>query len=270
MDRGMRVVALTLAIGASGCFGMPNPLAPAVDGSVGLPHRGVLTGAAALPKEGPGFRRLRDNDIRWGNPRLVGSIQRAAAAVSSARPGGEPLLVADLSAKHGGPVPRHRSHRTGRDADILFYATTPDGRPVTSPGFVRFGRDGLADAGERRFVRFDVERNWRFVRALMTDPEASIQFIFVARWIEALLIEQALASGEDLETVWRAQVVLRQPGDSAAHDDHFHIRIACTPDEAARGCEGGGPHRAWLPLPEPPPLDDRAILAALFDGDEEP
>lgn len=266
----MRVAALSLAISASGCFGAPNPLAPAIDGSVGLPHRGVLTEAAGLPKSGPGFRRLRDNDIRWGNPRLVGSIQRAAASVFSARPEGEPLLVADLSARRGGPVPHHRSHRTGRDADILFFATTPAGRPLASPGFVRFGRDGLADGGERGFVRFDVDRNWRLVKALMTDAEASIQFIFVARWIEALMIEHALASGEALETVWRAQIVLRQPGDSAAHDDHFHIRIACTPEEAAQGCEGGGPHRSWLPLPDPAPLEDREILAALFDGAEEP
>lgn len=254
---------LALALGCSGCFGMPSPLAPAVDGSVGLPHLGVLTEGVALPKKGRGFRRLRTNDVRWGNPRLVGSIQRAAARVRQER-GGPSLLVADLSARRGGKIPRHRSHRTGRDGDLLFYALTPDGRAIESPGFVHFGADGLAEADKGRWVRFDVDRNWRLVRALVTDPDAAIQYMFVARWLEALIIEHALATEHDLETVWRAQVVLRQPGDSAPHDDHFHIRIACTPEEAARGCQGGGPQRPWLPRPTPPPMSDDAILAALL------
>jgi penicillin-insensitive murein endopeptidase len=119
-------------------------------------------------------------------------------------------------------------------------------------------------------VRFDVDRNWRLVRSLVENPEAAIQYIFVARWLEALLVEHALAQGVDLETVWRAQVVLRQPSDSAAHDDHFHVRIGCPPEEAVAGCEGGGPHRPWVPRPDPPPLDDDQILAALFDGGDEP
>ncbi len=253
-----------------GCVGTPTPLAPWVEGSLGLPHHGVLTGGAKLRSEGPGFERFRSDDIRWANPRLVGSIERAAAQVARERPGGEPLIVADLSAEHGGPIVRHRSHRNGRDGDLLFYVSTPDGRPKKSPGFVRFGADGLAETPEHGFVRFDVDRNWRLVRALVTDPEASIQYIFVARWIEALLVEHALAAGEPLETVWRAQVVLRQPGDSAAHDDHFHVRIACTPDEAARGCAEGGPQRPWLPTAAAPTLSDDHVLAALFDGGQEP
>lgn len=265
----MRTCCMVL-FAVSGCFGVPGPTAPALDGSVGLPHQGVITGALALPKSGPGFKRFRTDDVRWGNPRLVRAIQRAAARVAEERPGGAALVVADIAARNGGQVPRHRSHRTGRDADLLFYAQHADGRPMQSPGFVRFQSDGLAAGDNGGFVRFDVDRNWRLVRALMTDPEAGIQYLFVARWLEALLVEHAIASDEDLEVIWRAQVVLRQPGDSAAHDDHFHIRIGCTPEEAAGGCEGGGPHRSWLPLAQAPALDDAHVLAALFDGQDEP
>ena len=32
-----------------------------------------------------------------------------------------------------------------------------------------------------------------------------------------------------------------QPGDSLPHDDHFHLRVACSPEEAQAGCSGGGP-----------------------------
>ncbi len=259
-----------LGLGGTACFGMPNPLAPSLGGSVGVPHRGVLTEAVALPQRGDGFRRLRKNDVRWGNPRLIGSIERAAARVAKERPGGARLLVADISAKSGGRIPRHRSHRTGRDADLLFFALRADGRSVASPGFVHYRSDGFAEHDKGAFVRFDVARNWLLVRALVTDPEASIQYLFVARWLEALLIEYAIAADADPEVVWRAELVLRQPGDSAPHDDHFHIRIACTPAEMAGGCEGGGPQRPWLPLPQPTAITDGHILAALFDGLAEP
>ncbi len=224
----------------TGCFGMPNPLAPALDGSVGVPHRGVLTHGTALPKKGPGFVRLRKNDIRWGNPRLVGAIQRAAKNVADSRPGA-PLVVADLSAKRGGKIPRHRSHRNGRDGDLLFYALTPGGRSIKSPGFVHFKSDGIAEADKGEMVRFDVARNWRLVRSLVADETAAMQYIFVARWLEALLIEYALATEADLELVWRAEVVLRQPGDSAPHDDHFHVRLYCSRADREAGCIDTGP-----------------------------
>ena len=248
----------------------PTPLAPGVGGSVGVPHQGVLTGAVALSKEGNGFRRLRDNGVVWGHPRLVATITHAAAAVAAWRPRSPPLVVGDLSRRHGGEAEGHRSHRTGRDVDLLLYALTPRGIPVTAPGFVRYGADGLAakaeQKGEPRFYRFDVDRNWLLVRALLLAPDANVQWLFVARWLEALLVEHALARGEDPELVWHAETVLLQPGDSAPHDDHIHARIACLPEEAVAGCLGGGPYWDWLaPLPELLPVPDRDLAAAILD-----
>src|SRR5262249_43659954 len=148
-------------------------------------HEGMLSIAAPLPKKGEGFARLRDNGVNWGNPRLVAAIIAASAVVAKERPGAR-LIIGDLSARYGGGARGHRSHRTGRDADLLLYATTPDGRPIDAPGFVRYGPDGLGDtslkdiepdapvkgkAGEPKakpakvmtggkFLRFDVEREW--------------------------------------------------------------------------------------------------------------
>src|SRR5262245_55992656 len=124
-----RALFATFALGLSAistlaCAGAsPSPLAPALRGSVGVPHQGVLTDAVALPQQGQGYRLLRSNGIRWGSPRLVSMIQRAAREVAEARPG-EPLIVGDLSARFGGETRGHRSHRTGRDADLLFYMVT--------------------------------------------------------------------------------------------------------------------------------------------------
>jgi penicillin-insensitive murein endopeptidase len=250
-----------------GCVGSPSPLAPALRGSVGVPHRGVITDARALATSGDGFRLLRDTRVRWGHPRLVAAIEHAAREVAAVRPGGAPLMVADLSHRAGGAAEGHRSHRTGRDADLLLYASTPDGRSVETPGFIRFGPDGLAetrDARGRSFLRIDLERQWLLVKALVASRDAHVQWIFVAHWLEALIIEYARARGEDEELVWHAETVLLQPRDSAAHDDHLHVRIACSADEAVAGCEGGGPRWPWLePLPALASLPDEELAQAL-------
>ena len=246
-----RVSCLCFASALLGCVGTPTPLAPSFSGSIGVPSNGVQTGAEELPRRGEGFVRYRPRSpFYWGNPRLVRAIQRAAASVAGALPGGAPLVVGDLSAKHGGKIPGHRSHRTGRDADLLWYVTTPSGAPVPTPGFVRIGSDGLANvdgADEVRFVRLDVERQWLLVRELLTAEDTLVQFLFMSREIEALLIDYARARGEPLELVWRAETVMLQPGDSTPHDDHVHVRLACTPEESVLGCEGGGPYWEWLP-----------------------
>lgn len=262
----VRRILPLLAVAGTGCWTAPTPLAPDSAGSVGLPHHGVLTDGAKLAQRGPGYRRFRRDAIRWGNPRLVAAIERAAAAVEEARPGGAPLVVADLSAERGGQIPRHRSHRTGRDADLLFYVVSPDGRPLDNPGFYDFGPDGLAETSARRktFVRLDVDRTWLLVRSLTMDPEAQVQWLFVARWLEALLVEHALALGEPDEVVARAQHLLHQPSDSFPHADHIHVRIACSDEEARRGCRGGGYRWRWLPRPEPHVPSDAELMAALL------
>jgi penicillin-insensitive murein endopeptidase len=256
---------LALALAAlTGCIGAPSPLAPGVHGSIGLPHRGCLTGGAALPNKGEGFERFRKHEVRWGNPRLVSAIRVAAAQVAKARPGGAPLLVGDMSFEHGGFAEGHRSHRNGRDADLILYALTPDGRSVRTPGFIDYGPDGLA-VNEGKFYRLDVEREWLLVKALITAPGADVQWLFLAGWLEALLIEHARARGESDEMVHRAESVLLQPGDSTPHADHLHIRLACTPDELVAGCAGGGPRWRWLaPMPQLPAMTDRELIASII------
>ncbi|WP_437953259.1 penicillin-insensitive murein endopeptidase [Sorangium sp. So ce296] len=265
-----------VALSCAACVGAsPTPLAPALRGSIGVPHHGVITDAVELPRQGEGYRLLRSNGVRWGTAGLVAAVQRAAAEVARARPGGEPLLVGDLSARYGGAARGHRSHRTGRDADLLLYALTPDGRPVRSPGFIDFGPDGLAriaggaapgSSGADEYVRLDVEREWLLVKSLVRSPDAHVQWLFVARWLEALIIEYARALGEDPELVWVAESVLLQPGDSTAHADHLHLRVACTPDAFLSGCLGGGPYWPWLPaVPQLVPPPDVDLAAAILD-----
>ena len=246
-------LALLAAALVSGCFNTPTPLAPGLHGTVGVPNRGVLTEAEELPVRGPGFVRYRPQSTHYfGRPRLVRALQDAAARVSELAPGGAPLSIGDLSAKTGGRIPGHDSHRSGRDVDLLFLVTTPAGAPVRSPGFVRFEGDGLARVPDSPdYVRLDIGRQWLLLRSLLTSPEIGVQFMFVCHEIEALLIDHARALGEPDALIWQAETVMLEPSDSLRHDDHVHLRIACSPEEAIAGCSGGGPRWQWLP-PYPP------------------
>jgi penicillin-insensitive murein endopeptidase len=265
--RALRVrSASALLAGAalvSGCFSTPSPLAPGLHGTVGVPNRGVLTEAEELPIRGPGFVRYRPLSSHYfGRPRLVHALQSAAASVSQLAPGGAPLTIGDLSAKTGGRIPGHDSHRSGRDVDLLFLVTTPAGASVPSPGFVRFEGDGLARVdGSADYLRIDVDREWLLLRSLLTSPEIGVQFMFVCHEIEALLIDHARALGEPDALIWQAETVMLEPSDSLRHDDHVHLRIACSPEEAVAGCSGGGPRWQWLP----PNAPVRALEARDWD-----
>jgi penicillin-insensitive murein DD-endopeptidase len=231
------------------CLSTPTPLAPGLGGTVGVPNQGVLTDAEELPVRGDGFVRYRPKSSHYfGRPRLVHALEKAAADVTRQAPGGAPLSIGDLSAKTGGRIPGHDSHRSGRDVDLLFLVMTPSGIPVSSPGFVRFEGDELALVPDTKdYLRIDIDREWLLLRSLLTSPEIGVQFMFVCHEVEALLIDHARALGEPEELVWRAETVMLQPSDSLPHDDHVHLRIACTPEEAIAGCSGGGPRWEWLP-----------------------
>lgn len=260
-------LCLTLLMLPLGCMGSPTPLAPGLTGSVGVPHFGVLTGGAELPAQGQGFRRYRKfGEANFALPRLVQGIERAASSLEQAFPHGPRLVVGDLSARTGGKIPRHNSHRTGRDVDLLLFLKTPDGLPIESPGFVSLDADGFAHLPDGRYVRIDVERQWHLVKALLEDEELGVQFMFLSRDLEAFLIEYALAKETDLALVWHAETVMLEPADSLPHTDHIHLRIACSPSEAVAGCSGGGPHWPWLEaLPELPLATDALIEAARND-----
>jgi penicillin-insensitive murein endopeptidase len=222
-----------------------------------------------------GLRWLRDNDRHWAVPRFARAIERAAAVVARERPGAT-LLVGDLSTRTGGgPLPPHFSHRTGMDADLLFYVSTLDGASVESPGFIHFGADGLArDDSRNRWLRLDIERQWLFVKAILEDPNARVQWIFVSNVVKAMLVEWALARGEPTETVRRAEEVMMEPNPGGVHDDHIHVRTACSPEETAAGCEPSGPRRPWLAYDLPlsvgslAPDEERELVLALLQSAE--
>jgi penicillin-insensitive murein endopeptidase len=263
-----RGTALAVALFTSACLSTPSPLAPSFRGTVGAPNLGVQTDAVELPVSGPGFVRFRpEGPHHYGRPRLVEALTRVARELADGDPSAPPLVIGDLSAKWGGKIDGHQSHRSGRDVDILYQYLTPGGARVTAPGFIHIQADGLArNPDDGHILRLDVEHEWRLVKALVTAPEIGVQFMFASRNVEALLIDYAVARGEPLDVILHAQSVMWQPVDSLPHDDHIHLRIACSVEETLAGCTGGGPYWNWLPpLPAPVPLDDERLALLIAD-----
>lgn len=155
------------------------------------------------------------------------------------------LGIADLSAPGGGKIPQHRSHQSGRDADILFLQRR--GRHVLDATTMeRFAVSHGADDAKAQTARaasgaeFDVALNWAFVEALLTSRAVEVEWVFIAEPLAQLLLDYAMQQRRPDYLVATARSVLRQPGDSAPHDDHIHIRIRCQEREARAGCEDPG------------------------------
>ena len=208
--------------------------------SVGPPQRGeLLGGRELLPR--PGLSLL-PNALRrqatWGTPALVGLIERAAAAVANDHPGST-LWVGDLSKQNGGPFAPHASHQSGRDVDLAFYLSTPDGGFADPPQMAAVSGDGRSGG-----LEFDLERNWRLVEAMLTDEVAQVQWIFVANHIRAALLDHGRRVGSPL--VSRAERVLLEPRDSSPHADHYHVRIYCGLEDRLNGCLDAPPFHPWV------------------------
>jgi penicillin-insensitive murein endopeptidase len=238
-----RSVTLATVILAAGCLPWTG-VSTRDGGSLGTVSRGLLDGAAGMPARGEHFRFYRPGIRQYGTPELTGLIERAANKVADARPGSV-LLVGDISAREGGFIGGHRSHRSGRDVDFAFYLTDAGGRPKSGFPLVHFDRFGVGVRDDRA-VRIDAERNWLLVETLLGDEETPVQWLFVSEGVKALLLEWALTNDRPVEIVERAATVLHQPGDAAPHDDHFHMRIYCPPPSRSPYCRDVGPIWPWI------------------------
>jgi penicillin-insensitive murein endopeptidase len=230
--------------------------------SLGTHADGALRSPVVLPLDGDGYTvpaRWRPRNSNYGTDELVGVLVRATRAVDRRLPGGV-AAIGDLSRRAGGASVEHKSHQSGRDVDVFYYAVDDRGRPVV-PGeaMFRFTSDGRAvrwspprglPAPSRAVpaYRFDAARNWALVRALIMDPGVEVQWIFIQHQLAALLLHEAASQGEDPAVLARAAFILREPSDSEPHDDHMHVRLYCDAQDRAFGCVDKGPTRWWKKL----------------------
>ncbi|MCS6912725.1 MAG: penicillin-insensitive murein endopeptidase [Myxococcales bacterium] len=247
---------MSLLLLGAGCLG-PGLLTDGTSVSVGTFTHGLLRHGARLPPSGPGYLvppLWRARGANYTTDEMSLALQRVAWRVHREHPGGI-LGIADLSPPGGGDSQWHRSHENGRDADLIWYALDPQGRPVP-PGDSMPRYDARLQARPPRPTpgvqfapisprRFDVVRNWALVRALLTEPAIEVQYLFCHRRLRQVLLEHARRIGEEDDLIERAEVLLHQPGDSLPHDDHLHVRIFCAPSDRPFGCRDQGPVRWW-------------------------
>jgi penicillin-insensitive murein endopeptidase len=241
-----------------GCTGL---FARSAGGSLswGSHSQGTLLGAAALPLEGSGYHVHPDWSVRgrtFAIEELISGLTHAFARIEKSYPGSM-AYVGDLSLRRGGDSSMHRSHESGRDVDIFYFAADHEGRPRTElPAMLRFAADGTvvgwsgASAGKRLGeplpdVQFDRRRNWALVAALLSEPSIEIQWIFIHEPLAELILQEGEAEKADPALLARAREILHQPTDSRPHDDHMHVRVFCPAQNRMFGCFDKGPRRWW-------------------------
>ncbi|MEZ4359993.1 MAG: penicillin-insensitive murein endopeptidase [Kofleriaceae bacterium] len=235
---GRRATGLAL-LALAGCA----PLGVIGDGSSvsgGQPNRGWLLDARRLPDRGDGYlthATWRARGLRFGTDEMLALLTQAAASIATTNAPVR-LGIGDLSFEGGGPAaPHHRSHQSGRDADLFLYLIDAAGRPYESTTMRALGDDGVALDGSGE--RLDVARTWQLVRALVTSPQRNVQYLFLYEPLSQLLLDHARAAAEPPWLLELARQALLEPS-GAPHADHLHVRVYCSPMDEQVGCRDFG------------------------------
>jgi penicillin-insensitive murein endopeptidase len=228
--------------------------------SVGTHARGALIHGVELPVAGDGYRvpeLWQRRGRQYGTEEVVRWLTGAFREVNEQIPHSLATL-GDISGAGGGRSLEHKSHGSGRDVDIFYYAIDLNGRQyLPARAMLRFAPDGSAKSWSPPVrdqkihdpipvVRFDARRNWALVRALLSDPTVEVQWIFVNRALAELMLREGPTANDDPALVARAAALFHQPTDAQAHDDHMHVRVYCAPDDRALGCVDRGRSREQL------------------------
>ncbi len=214
--------------------------------SIGTATRGFVVHGSHLPLEGAHHRILETQAARGlncGTDDLVDGVLGAAKRVARDHPGAI-LTVGNIGRCGGGDIPWRVSHNSGRDIDLGFYLLGPDGEQYIPANLIPVNGNGIAMDNDVA-LRFDTSRNWKMIRALLTDQTLSVQWVFVASNLRERLLQHAQSMGEPAGLVARAAEVMAQPSRRFPHNDHFHVRIYCPQDDLFEGCRDSGSNRSW-------------------------
>jgi murein endopeptidase len=171
--------------------------------SIGFADHGRVLNAVQMPQD-PAWIVERPN-LAWATRETIDSLAQVFRSVHRQFPDSAPARLSHMGARDGGYLRPHRSHQSGRDADIgLFYKN-----------------DRIPARSSPREWFMDPARNWALLRALIT--ETDVQLILVDRRIQAILHRYALAIGEDAR--WLRQIFGNLVRHARSHRDHFHVRF---------------------------------------------
>lgn len=154
----------------------------------------------------------------YGSFELVEFIPYIAHYARQIIPGYE-LRVSDLSQKTGGQLQNsaHRSHQSGMDVDLAYLVRNPQ------KGFA-----SVVDSG-RLSSEFLVKENFNFLMKVVNNPKTRVTWVFTDKVIKSAMCKYA-KENRFLDGKYKAQTVymLSRLRHTENHDDHFHLRIACS------------------------------------------
>lgn len=217
-----------------------------VSRAVGDVSTGYLVHARPLPRPHPTLSVLdvqAQRHLIYGTDEMISMLERAATAVQTRHPGAITYL-GNIGALGGGDIRWSVSHNVGRDADLAFFVTDEAGKPAVMPDLLVLDDEGRYE-GEQGIFLFDVPRNWSLIEGLIQAAGDQLQLIFVADWLRDKLLLYGRASGANPKTLARAKALMRQPRATLPHNDHFHVRLYCSPIDVASGCINNGVYQPW-------------------------
>ncbi|HYS08702.1 MAG TPA: penicillin-insensitive murein endopeptidase [Myxococcales bacterium] len=171
--------------------------------SIGFADRGRVLNAVQMPSD-PAWIVERPS-YAYATRETVDALGLTFRAVRRQFPDSAPARLSHMGAKEGGFLRPHRSHQSGRDADIGFF----------------YKGDRFPARGAPRERLMDPARNWAMLRTLITDTD--VQLILVDRGIQRVLKSYALSIGEN--PIWLSQIFGRLIVHARSHRDHFHARF---------------------------------------------
>ena len=213
-------------------FGRESTPAAGPPRAIGSYERGCLSGAIALPADGPHWQVMRPSRNRaWGHPVLIAFLEQLAQKLPG-EAGWPGLLVGDIAQPRGGPMlTGHGSHQIGLDADIWL-------TPMPNRRLSQAERDGISATDVVAQEGMDIDPTVRtpqhrlLLEAVAREPLVERVFVNPA-------IKRALCREGGPERSWMAKI---RPW--WGHNYHFHVRLSCP--SSSPQCRGQAP---------PPPGD---------------
>jgi LysM repeat protein len=183
--------------------------------SVGTPAKGQLVHPRMLPP-GAGYF-VRAPERSWATDETVRGIIEAFQHLLKVDPRAPKIEVHDLSLRRGGPMTEHKSHQSGRDADIAY---------------PQKHCDGVCDF--RRLAPSDLDPARAFALLKYWLEQDMLEAVFVDYRLQAPLYQYARSQGATAEQLHRwfqypngrdypLGVIRHFP----KHDDHMHVRFNC-------------------------------------------
>jgi penicillin-insensitive murein endopeptidase len=212
--RRVMVLAQSPPDAAKVLFGREATPASGAAQAIGAYERGCLSGALALPADGPNWQVMRPSRNRaWGHPVLIALLERLAAKLP-AEAGWPGLLVGDIAQPRGGPMlTGHGSHQIGLDADLWL-------TPMPARRLSASERDEISAINMVAADGMDVDAAWmpqhrRLLETVAREPQVARIFVNPA-------IKRALCREAGSDRAWLTKI---RPW--WGHNYHFHIRLAC-------------------------------------------